>query len=40
MIQEAKKTLQRIINDPNLADQYTEEEIEEMERMVAENWKE
>lgn len=40
MIQEAKKILQRIMNDPCLADQYTEEEIENMEQMVAENWKE
>lgn len=40
MIQEAKKMLQRIANDPYLADQYTEEEIEEMEKIVAENWKE
>lgn len=28
---DAKKTLQRIINNPGLADQFTEEEIEELE---------
>jgi len=33
--QEAKKTLKRIINNPSLADQFTEEEIEEMEYIAS-----
>lgn len=39
MIQEAEKILKQIANNPYLADQYTEKEIMEMERLVKENWK-
>jgi len=35
--QEAKNTLDKIANNPGIADQFTEEEIEEMEYIVNEN---
>lgn len=33
---EAKRILNKIINDPSLADQFTEEEIEELEYIASE----
>jgi len=33
---EAKKILLRIANDPGIADQFTEDEIEKMEELVGE----
>lgn len=33
---EAKRILNKIINDPGLADQFTEEEIEELEYIASE----
>ena len=32
---EAKKMLQKIINDPGIADQFTEEEIEKLEEIAS-----
>ena len=34
-ISEARKILNRILKDPNLADQFTEEEIEELEYIAS-----
>lgn len=39
MIEEAKKLLRQLANNPHLADQYTEEEIEKLEQLIEENWK-